>query len=186
MNRPRIAGRFLCPDAQAAGPHSRETGVSSSPQSWMEHSACLSSGERRYITRNAVKFAAVRTANFSHPDERAGFVKAQDNQIIIITHLRPSRPPLFVPLMSQWGAALVSSDLAYLDNLPVGLLRAKSPSWSILQQMNQSSLIFLSLSPLLQAWLSHRLAKERDLYIYMCVYVKCFRDIYINTCTCMK
>lgn len=92
-----------------------------------------------------MKFAAVRTANFSHPDELAGFVKAQDNQIIIITHLRPSCLSLFVPLMSQWGVALVSSGLAYLDNLPVGLLRAKYPSWSILQQMNQSSLIFLSL-----------------------------------------
>ena len=40
------------------------------------------------ITQNAVKFATVRTVNFSHPDELAGFVKAQDNQIIIVTHVR--------------------------------------------------------------------------------------------------
>lgn len=43
----------------------------------------------RERTQNAVKFATVRTVNFSHPDELAGFVKAQDNQIIIVTHVRP-------------------------------------------------------------------------------------------------
>lgn len=43
----------------------------------------------RQRTQNAVKFATVRTVNFSHPDELAGFVKAQDNQIIIVTHVRP-------------------------------------------------------------------------------------------------
>lgn len=54
--------------------------------------ALLLSGKKRRErekTQNTVKFATVRTVNFSHPDELAGFVKAQDNQIIIVTHVRP-------------------------------------------------------------------------------------------------
>lgn len=88
-----------------------------------------------YLRPNAVKFAAARTANFSHPDALAGFVKAQDNQIIIITHLRP---PVFalctinVPAGSRAGEAA----RACLDNLPAAA-ESKAPSRRGSQQMSQ-------------------------------------------------
>lgn len=79
---------------------------------------CLASLWRKsYLRPNAVKFAAARTANFSHPNALAGFVKAQDNQIIIITHLRPPVSALCtinVPAGSRAGEAA----RACLDNLP--------------------------------------------------------------------
>lgn len=67
-------------------PHPRETGASLSPLTLAHGPPPL--WKEREITQNAVKFATVRTVNFSHSDELAGFVKAQDNQIIIVTHVR--------------------------------------------------------------------------------------------------
>lgn len=67
--------------------------VTPHPSPWP--SASLEREREREITQNAVKFATVKTVNFSHPDELAGFVKAQDNQIIVVTHVRP---PVFLSL----------------------------------------------------------------------------------------
>lgn len=64
----------------------RNWGILITPRPRPRPSASLE--REREITQNAVKFATVRTVNFSHPDELAGFVKAQDNQIIIVTHVR--------------------------------------------------------------------------------------------------
>lgn len=137
----------------------------------------LSGKREREITQNAVKFATVRTVNFSHPDELAGFVKAQDNQIIIVTHVRLLSFALCTINVPAGGRLWVSSDVAYLDNLPVGLLRTKPPSRSILQQMNQPALICLSLSPLIQARASLGPAgrSQRFIWIYFrleqCIHV---------------
>lgn len=167
LTDPELLGGHSVQRMGAAGPHSRPAGVSLSPPSQPELSAwLLRGGEKSYLQPNAVKFAAsMRTANFSHPDALAGFVKAQDNQIIIITHLRPPVSALCtisVPA-GRWAGEAAR---ACLDNLPTAP-ESEAPSRSRSQQMSRAPNLLIG-QPLLQAHCRAGL-QRRDWCVYIYV-----------------